>query len=92
MASVHIFKFSGPPQSIYNTFPQLDEEKEEWEEQVVEIYPARGGAVQCAAFLGNNPESKMYFNKDFNESFMSKVLALFAAALKLNHSAGLRYQ
>lgn len=48
---------NGSPQSIYNTFTQLDEE--EWEEQVVEIYPAGGAAVQWTAFSVNN----MYFNK-----------------------------
>ncbi len=86
--SVHILKSSGLPQSIYNTFTQLDEEEEEWEEQVVEIYPARGAAAQWTAFLGSNLmenilESKMYFNKDFNGSSMSEVLIHFAAALEI---------
>lgn len=88
LASVHIFKANGLPQSIYNTFAQLDEEEEEGEEQVVEIYPARGAAVQWTAFLGNNLvennlESKTYFNKDFNGSYMSEVLIHFAAALEI---------
>ena len=49
----------------FNTFAQLDED--EWEEQVVEIYPAGGAAEQWTAFLVNNmvednSESKMCFS------------------------------
>lgn len=54
----------------FNTFAQLDEE--EWEEQLVEMYPAGGAAVQWTAFrmnnmVENNLQSMMYFNKEFKE-------------------------
>lgn len=58
----------------FNTFAQLDED--EWEEQVVEIYPAGGAVEQWTAFLVNNMVGDHLESK-------SEVLVYFAAALKI---------
>ncbi|KAK5919478.1 hypothetical protein CgunFtcFv8_023370 [Champsocephalus gunnari] len=65
--------------SVYNTFAQLDEE--EREEQVVEIYPAGGAAVQWPAFLSKNMVEYNLASKMFKDCYMSEVLVHFAAAL-----------
>ena len=49
LAPVHMFRSRSSLRSVSNTFAQLDEE--EWEEQVVEPYPAGGAAAQWTAFL-----------------------------------------
>ena len=81
LASFHIFESNVPPPSAYNTFAQLDEE--EREEQVVEIYPAGGAAVQWPAFLSKNMVEYNLTSKMFKDCYMSEVLVHFAAALKM---------
>ncbi len=56
---------------------------------MVENNSARGAAAQRTAFLlsdmvKNQLESQMYWKKDFNRRFVSKVFRQFAAALNIS--------